>query len=66
MIRSFYEKNLLVMGIEVVVGLLLWMKTYSFFGNLGHTGIGKFVLLYLLLSCLKVTLASENIVLIKK
>jgi len=27
MMISFYEKNLLVMGIKVVVGLLLWMKT---------------------------------------
>ena len=38
----------------------------EFFGNLGLTGIGKFVLLHLLLSCLKATLAYENIVLIKK
>ena len=38
----------------------------DFLGNLGHTGIGKFVLLHLLLSCLKATLSYENIVLIKK
>ena len=37
-----------------------------FLGDLGLTRIGKFVLLHLLLSCLKATLAYENIVLIKK
>ena len=37
-----------------------------FLGDLGLTRIGKFVLLHLLLSCLKSTLSYENIVLIKK
>ena len=37
-----------------------------FRGDLGLTRIGKLVLLHLLLSCLKATLAYENIVLIKK
>lgn len=37
-----------------------------FLGDLGLTRIEKFVLLHLLLACLKSTLLYENIVLIKK
>ena len=36
----------------------------EFFGNLGLRGIGKFVLLHLLFSCLEDALSYENIVLI--
>ena len=45
MMRSFYEKNLLVMGIKVVVGTVIMSEDIVFFfGDLGLTRIGMFVL----------------------
>ena len=63
--KSFYEKNLLVMGIKVVVGLLLCSEDIDFFCDFGLTWIRKFAFLPLLSSCLKSTLAYDNVDLIK-
>ena len=63
--KSFYEKNLLVMGIKVVVGLLLCSEDIDFFCDFGLTWIRKFAFLPLLSSYLKSTLAYDNVDLIK-
>ena len=42
MMRSFYEKNLKVMSIKVVVGLLLCSEDIEFFCDFGLTKIRKF------------------------
>ena len=42
MMRSFYEKNLKVMSIKVVVGLLLCREDIDFFYDFGLTRIRKF------------------------
>ena len=41
MMRSFYEKNLMVMSIKVVVGLLLCSEDIDFFCDFGLTWIRK-------------------------
>ena len=63
--KSFYEKNLLVMGIKVVVGLLLCSEDIDFFCDFGLTWIRKFAFLPLLSSYLKSTLTYDNVDLIK-
>ena len=63
--KSFYEKNLLVMGIKVVVGLLLCSEDIDFFCDFGLTWIRKFAFFPLLSSYLKSTLAYDNVDLIK-
>ena len=40
--RSFYENNLMVMSIKVVVGLLLCSEDIEFFCDFGLTKIRKF------------------------
>lgn len=65
MMRSFYEKNLKVMSIKVVVGLLLCREDIDFFCDFGLTWIRKFAFLHLLSSYLKSTLAYDNVDLIK-
>ena len=39
MMRSFYEKNLMVMSIKVVVGLLLCREDIDFFCDFGLQGL---------------------------
>ncbi len=65
MMRSFYEKNLMVMSIKVVVGLLLCSEYIDIFFDFGLTRIRKFAFLHLLSSYLKSTLAYDNVDLIK-
>ena len=65
MMRSFYEKNLKVMSIKVVVGLLLCSEDIENFCDFGLTKIRKFAFLHLLSSYLKSTLAYDNVGLIK-
>ena len=65
MMKSFYEKNLKVMSIKVVVGLLLCREDIDFFCDFGLTWIRKFAFLHLLSSYLKSTLAYDNVDLIK-
>ena len=65
MMKSFYEKNLLVMGIKVVVGLLLCSEDIENFCDFGLTRIRKFAFLHLLSSYLKSTFAYDNVDLIK-
>ena len=42
MMRSFYEKNLMVMSIKVVVGLLLCSEDIEHFCDFGLTRIRRF------------------------
>lgn len=65
MMRSFYEKNLMVMSIKVVVGLLLCSEDIENFCDFGLTRNRKFAFLHLLSSYLKSTLAYDNVDLIK-
>ncbi len=65
MMRSFYEKNLMVMSIKVVVGLLLCSEDIEIFYDFGLTRIRKFAFLHLLSSYLKSTSAYDNVDLIK-
>ena len=64
MMRSFYEKNLKVMSIKVVVGLLLCSEGIENFCDIGLTRIRKFAFLHLLSSYLRSTLTYDNVDLI--
>ena len=63
--EKIYEKNLMVMGIKVVVGLLLCSEDIEIFYDFRLTRIRKFAFLHLLSSYLKSTLTYDNVDLIK-
>lgn len=63
--EKIYEKNLKVMSIKIVVGLLLCSEDIENFCDFGLTRIRKFAFLHLLSSYLKSTLAYDNVDLIK-
>ena len=63
--ENIYEKNLMVMSIKVVVGLLLCSEGIENFCDFGLTRIRKFAFLHLLSSYLKSTLTYGNVDLIK-
>ena len=63
--EKIYEKNLMVMGIKVVVGLLLCSEDIEIFYDFRLTRIRKSAFLHLLSSYLKSTLTYDNVDLVK-